>query len=317
MENQEKFRSSIDEYIDYWLSLRGGWYKEQIWNTILVMDKITWYEQSAWKKYHTYLGWLHSKEETMIWIFDTIYQYINSQQKLNSNKHMEIVDFGWWNGVLLCYIKNKLQDLGLNLENIKFTVMDANKKQLDGIENNIATVQADITNEIPKKQIDIAISRNVFHYIEKGKQYKTIKNIYNSLKKWWIFINGFISVSEDAQEEINNYRTEFATRVNTKWILTERYVSTVEEMEKNYRDAWFKDVHYFLWFENHGIMRWLEWFEGKYPTLTKTDVLYFENLLENLPENIKIELKVRSVVNSAWERTMDIVHPVFIIVGVK
>jgi len=308
-EKEKKFYWSIQKAIDYLKNLKYRVNKDEL-DTLITADRLVWYEQSAWKAYHEHLNGLHNDPERMLVIFNQISQYID---KNLDKEEILICDFWWWNWNLLNFIKSKIetQEKYKNIK-IKFIVVDWNKNQLENLPEGIDWRNEDITQKVNEKNIDIAISRNVFHYLSKDQQLKTIKNIKWALLEGWIFINAFVSTSLEWQKYMNTFWSNFATTCNIKKVKTKRYFSTPEEMNRYFQEAGFSKQYYFLWFHNTWIISWEGWFSEKYPSLTEKEINCFEQQLLRFPEDIKKELDIKKV-----PKTVSISQPVYIIVWKK
>lgn len=172
MENKhiQKFHWSIQESIDYLKDLKNKLNEEEL-NTFITVDKLVWYEQSAWKRYDKYLNGLHNDFKRMLVIFNQISQYID---KNLDKEEISLCDFWWWNWNLLNFIKSKIETQEKYKDiKIRFIVVDWNKNQLENLSEGIDWINEDITQKVNEKNIDIAISRNVFHYLSKDQQLKT------------------------------------------------------------------------------------------------------------------------------------------------
>lgn len=88
-------------------------------------------------------------------------------------------------------VKNELERKG---KYSQFTVIDNNTNFVKEAEKRgLKTIEANLVNSLPKKEIDIAIMRNVLHYNSLEDIKKIITNIKDSLKKGGFFVNQVIS----------------------------------------------------------------------------------------------------------------------------
>lgn len=272
------------------------------------------YEQSAGTGYEKKLGGLHADPERMQKILNPIIEYINSNQL----DQLSIADLGGGSGNLLQFIKQQLEK-----DNPEFKItalnIDLNPQQLKATPKGIQPILADLEH-LPIKNLDIEISRNVFHYLSPEEAEKAIQEAYASLKPGGIFINSFISSSTESQVPIDDFWTEFATKANIRKEETKRHFATKEEMEKMFKKIGFVNVHFETGFENIVIINGADGLAGKYLNLTGDEISDIEKHLLSLPENVRQEFNIKTIKITDDDKeigTVTISQPVYIIYGEK
>jgi ubiquinone/menaquinone biosynthesis C-methylase UbiE len=279
------------------------------------IEKTLQYEQSAGYGYEEKLGGLHADPKRMLKIAIPILNYI----KIKKIKKIKITDWGGGTGILLKFIKQYLEKKIKGVD-IQATNIDVNPKQLKAVDKKeMKTILADL-RKLLLKDIDIAISRNVYHYFIPKDQQKITDQIFKSLKIGGVFLNAFVSVSKKSQRKINEFWTDFATKANIKKEKTERFFATKKEMKKMLKKSGFKNIQFKRGYFNKAVVSGLEGLAGKYPKLTQTEIKNIEKNLLSFPLSIKKELKIKEVgvvVNSKKIKTAIISQPTYIIYGEK
>lgn len=280
-------------------------------NTLKVIN-VSSYDQSAGKGYEKKLDGLHDDKERMKKISVVILNYL----KGNKLKKISIADFGGGTGNLLKFLIDKIRiecpDIIINA-----LIVDINKKQLLNIGQEIKTIVGDITNlenKIVSNSLDIVLSRNVYHYLSLDDQERATNEAYRVLKVGGIFLNAFVSTSQENQLEINNFWTNFATIVANKKI--ERFFISREDAVKMFKEAGFKAISFSQGFYNVALVAGDEGLVGKYPSLLNR-IKDIENHLLSFSPSSKQEFKIKFSKTKRGEKTISISQSVEIVYGKK
>lgn len=127
-------------------------------------------------------------------------------------------------------VKNELEKQG---KNSQFTVIDVNKEFAKGAEKRgLKTIEADLANIIPLREIDLIIMRNVLHYNSLENIKKILKNVKDSLKEGGFFVNQVISAKD--QEHVYFINEILSSKIlgrGANYLTNEEYLKLCNEME--------------------------------------------------------------------------------------
>lgn len=149
-------------------------------------------------------------------------------EKLPEN--LNALDLGGAGGRLAESVKNELEKNG---KHTLFTVIDGNKEFVKEAEKRgLKTIETNLVNSIPLKEIDLAIMRNVLHYNSLKDIKKILKNVKDSLKDEGIFINQVISAKDQNHVKfINEILNAEVLGRGVNYLTNEEYVKLCTETE--------------------------------------------------------------------------------------
>lgn len=149
-------------------------------------------------------------------------------EKLPEN--FNAVDLGGAGGRLAESVKNELEKKG---KYSKFIVIDNNKSFVKEAEKRgLETIEANLVNGIPQKEIDLAIMRNVLHYNSLEDIKKILTNVKSSLKKEGFFVNQVISaIDENHVKFINEVLSSKILGRGANYLMNEEYLELCNDTE--------------------------------------------------------------------------------------
>ena len=149
-------------------------------------------------------------------------------EKLPEN--FNAADLGGAGGRLAESVKNELEEKGKHL---LFTVVDNNKGFVKEAEKRgLKTIEANLANSIPLKEIDLMIMRNVLHYNSLEDIKKILTNVKSSLKEGGFFVNQVISAkNQDHVHFINEILSSKVLGRGANYLTNEEYLKLCNEIE--------------------------------------------------------------------------------------
>ena len=149
-------------------------------------------------------------------------------EKLPEN--FNAADLGGAGGRLAESVKNELEKKG---KHSQFTVVDNNKGFVKEAEKrDLKTIEANLANDIPLKEIDLMIMRNVLHYNSLQDIKKILTNVKSSLKDGGFFVNQVISAkNQDYVHFINEILSSKVLGRGVNYLTNEEYLKLCNETE--------------------------------------------------------------------------------------
>ena len=149
-------------------------------------------------------------------------------EKLPEN--LNAVDLGGAGGRLAEGVKKELEEKG---KHSQFTVIDNNKGFVKEAEKReLKTIEANLANDIPLKEIDLAIMRNVLHYNSLEDIKKILTNVKDSLKEGGFFVNQVISAKDENHVKfINEILSGEVLGRGANYLTNEEYLKLCDKIE--------------------------------------------------------------------------------------
>lgn len=127
-------------------------------------------------------------------------------------------------------VKKELEEKG---KHSQFTVIDNNKGFVKEAEKReLKTIEANLANDIPLKEIDLAIMRNVLHYNSLEDIKKILTNVKDSLKEGGFFVNQVISAKDENHVKfINEILSGEVLGRGANYLTNEEYLKLCDKIE--------------------------------------------------------------------------------------